>query len=166
MKQNILLSAMLAAMLVIAGCGGGADGYTQAELDQAVEDGKKGLVSEADAKAREDNAREEGKMDAEQTQQKAADNRMALALYNAIDKAKLDPTGTQAAFKAVKDANKDSRKDATEGKAFNAEYPKDEDTTSDPNSYQVDNQGYYSLANTGDGVLYFVSAESDDFSTS
>jgi len=54
MKQNIYMVALLAGMLVLAGCGGGGSGISQADADAAAE--KAVAEAEADRKAAEDAA--------------------------------------------------------------------------------------------------------------
>jgi len=53
MKQRILISAMLAAMLAIAGCGGGGSGISPEERDKAVEEATENAVQDTEQKAKE-----------------------------------------------------------------------------------------------------------------
>ncbi len=174
MKQNILLSALLAAMLVIAGCGGGNNGFTQEELDDAVQkavtEAKEGTVTEEDAKQRETTAKNEGleegkkqgRMEAEQEQENEKANEAMKALLVALDE--VDPNAPTIAMQpaippttAAADQAKQSIK-GKEGRAFNA-------GTNAGLAPSATSDGYYGVTAAGsDDASALI--RSDAFSTS
>ena len=167
MKQNILLSALLAAMLVIAGCGGGNNGFTQEELDDAVQkavtEAKEGTVTEEDAKQRETTAKNEGLEEGKkQGRMEANTERMATALYAAIKTGPADlASSVSTVFEGVAAANKASETAAgKEGAQF-----KDFVTSTDGLGNKASAgslTGYYPVFETDTGSYI----KGDDFGTS